>query len=122
MCEGQKVGWDPEVTPPEKSPSKPGRRSLLGYSTGNSYLPRAPGPQLQHQKAVVGLSHADEPLSEAAAARPMGGPLGKGFHETQTRLKFEEHSFLAFSKKKVKGEGPELSVGAGASLGSLSPN
>ena len=49
----------------------------------------------------------------------MGGPLGKGFQETQKRLKFEEHSFQAFSKKKAKGEGLELSVGVGASLGSL---
>ena len=53
----------------------------------------------------------------------MGGPLGKGFQETQKRLKFEEHCFQAFSKKKAKGEGLELSVGVGASLGSLfSPN
>lgn len=68
----------------------------------------------------MGLSHAGEPLSEAGAgaAQPVEGPLGKGFQETQKRLKFEEHSFQAFSKK-AKEEGLELSVGAGASLGGL---
>lgn len=70
----------------------------------------------------MGLSYTDEPLSEARAAQPMGGPLGKGFQETQKRLKSEKHSFQAFSEKKAKGEGLELSAGAGASLGSLSPN
>jgi len=74
----------------------------------------------------MGLSHAGEPWltsSEARAAQPMGGPLGKGFQETQKCLKFEERSFQAFSKKKAKGEGLELSVGVGASLGGLfSPN
>lgn len=67
----------------------------------------------------MGLSHAGEPLSEAGAAQSMEGPLGKGFQERQKCLKFEEHSFQAFSKKKAKEEGLELSVGVGASLGGL---
>ena len=60
-------------------------------------IPNFPGPP------ALGLSHAGEPLSAAQDARPTGGPLGKGFQETQKLLELE-HSFEVFSKKTAKGE------------------
>lgn len=53
-----------------------------------------------YQEAIVGLSHAGEPSVRPGLLSAQEGPLGKGFQERQKCLKFEEHSFQAFSKRR----------------------